>query len=160
MTNQPRFGGFYSMKASMPAIETTSAGAGALIKIFGVPALAGAAATALTFLFMWPKSRREAFVRFTSSILTSAILGPLLVIAMHSWWPSLFSSARDVTALYGADPALGMLFVSGPIMVLAGLPSWWLLGGVVLWLERRRGKDIAEMAHDAAEAVKDVRGAL
>jgi hypothetical protein len=148
------------MKASMPAIETTSAGASALIKIFGVPVLAGAAATALTFLFMWPRTRREAFVRLMATIATSGLLGPLLVIAVHSWAPGLFTSAAAVAALNGIDPALGMLFVAGPIMVLGGLPAWWVLGAIVLWLERRRGKDIGELAHDAAQAVKDVRGAL
>lgn len=148
------------MKDNMPALETTSAAAGGLIKIFGVPVLAGAAATALTFLFMWPRTRREAFVRFTCSIFTSAIFGPPLAIALHSWWPSLFESAAIVAKLNGADPAMGLLAVAGPLMVLAGLPAWWLLGGVVLWLERRQGRDIAEIAHDAAEAVKDVRGAL
>ena len=142
------------------AIETTSAGAGALIKIFGVPVLAGAAASALTFMFMWPRTRREAFIRFTCSIATSALLGPMLVFALHSWWPSLFESARAVIALNGADPAFGMLALAGPIMVLAGLPAWWVLGAIVLWLERRRGKDIGEIVQDAAQVVKDVRGAL
>lgn len=147
------------MKAHMP-IETTSAAGAAAAKIIGIPVLAGAAATALTFCFMWPNSRREAFVRFTSSILCSIILGPVCIAALHSWWPELFASARAIAAMEGLDPALGMLVVAGPVMMLAGLPAWWLLGGIVLWLERRRGKDIAEIAQDAAGAVKDVRGAL
>lgn len=149
-----------TMKENMPAIETTSAGASALIKIFGVPVLAGAAATALTFLFMWPRTRREAFIRLTCTIGTSGLLGPLLVVAMHSWWPTLFTSAATVASLNGADPTMGMLAVAGPIMVVAGLPAWWVLGALMLWLERRRGKDIGELAHDAAEVVRDVRGAL
>lgn len=147
------------MKDNMPAIETTSAAGGALIKIFGVPVLAGAAATALTFLFMWPRTRREAFIRFTCSICTSTILGPILVVALHSWWPSLFASAAAVAAMNGADPTMGVLAVAGPLMVLAGLPAWWVLGGIVLWLERRRGKDIGEIVHDAADVVKELRGA-
>lgn len=141
------------------AIETTAGGA-ALVKIFGVPVLAGAAATALIFLFMWPKTLHEAFLRLTASIAASGIFGPFAVMALHSWWPSLFDSAKAVTILYGGDPALGVLFVAGPVMVLAGLPAWWLIGGVIRWLDRRRDKDIGEIAHDAAEVVKDVRGAL
>ncbi|MGO4379708.1 hypothetical protein AB4Z19_15640 [Pseudoduganella sp. RAF19] len=140
------------------AIETAGVGAG--IKIFGLPVLAGSAAVALTFLFMWPNSRREAFVRFLSTILTSAILGPVLVIALHAWWPTLFTSAKEMAVMYGIDQALGMLFVSAPIMVLAGLPAWWVLGAIVLWLEKRRGKDIGEMAEDAAAVVKNVRSGL
>lgn len=141
------------------AIETTAGGA-ALIKIFGVPVLAGAAATALVFLFMWPKTLHEAFLRLACTIATSGIFGPFAVMALHSGWPSLFDSAKAVTILYGADPALGVLFVGGPVMVLAGLPAWWLIGGGIRWLERRRDKDLGELAHDAAEVVRDVRGAL
>jgi hypothetical protein len=148
------------MKETMPALETTSAAGGALIKIFGAPVLAGAAATALVFLFMWPKTLREAFLRLTSTIATSALFGPFLVMAVHSWWPSLFDSAKAVTILYGGDPAMGVLFVAAPVMVAAGLPAWWLIGGVIRWLDRRRDKDIGEMVHDAAEVVKDARGAL
>jgi hypothetical protein len=140
------------------SIETTAGGA--LIKIFGVPVLAGAAATGLAFLFMWPKSLKEAAIRFVCTLVASAIAGPFLVIAAHSWWPSLFLSAGEVTVLYGMPAELGVLFVAAPFLVLAGLPAWWILGGLVLWLDRRRGKDLAELAHDAAAAVKDVREAL
>ena len=147
------------MKATMP-IETTTAAGGALIKIFGVPVLAGAAATAFAFLFMWPKTLKEAFMRLMCTIATSGIAGPFLVIAVHSWWPSLFDSAKAVAALYGADPALGVLFVSGPLLVVAGLPAWWVIGGVVRWLDRRKDKDIGEMVHDAVEVVKDAKGML
>ena len=141
------------------SLETTAAG-GALIKIFGVPVLAGAAAAALGFLIMWPRTLREAFIRLVCTIMASAIAGPLLVIAVHSWWPSLFASAGDVAALTGTGREMGFLFVAAPFLVIAGLPAWWIVGGIVRWFEKRQGKDIAEMAQDAAAAVRDVRGAL
>lgn len=146
------------MKETM-SIETTAAG-GALIKIFGVPVLAGAAAAALAFLFMWPRSMREAAIRLTCTIMSSAIIGPFVVIAVHTWWPSLFTSAASVAGLYGSDPAMGFLFVAAPMLVMSGLPAWWIIGAIVLWLDKRRGKDIGELAHDAAAAVHDVRGSL
>lgn len=148
------------MKATMPAIETTSAAGGALIKIFGVPVLAGAAASALVFLFMWPRTLREAFLRLASTIAVSSIFGPVAVMMLHSWWPSLFDSSKAVVTMYGADPTMGVLFVAGPVMALAGLPAWWIVGGLVRWLDKRRDKDLGELAHDAAEVVRDVRGAL
>ncbi|MCC7703983.1 hypothetical protein IGS59_17240 [Janthinobacterium sp. GW460P] len=141
------------------ALETTAAG-GALIKLFGVPVLAGAAATSLGFMFMWPQSTKEAFIRFCSSIIISTFLGPLLVAAVLSWWPSLFDSAKTVAGLYGGDPATGFLFIAAPLMVAAGLPAWWVLGASVRWFDKRRGKDIGELAVDAAAVVKDVRGVL
>lgn len=142
----------------------SSAAAGAagsaLLKIFGFPIAAGAAATALAFLFMWPKTVKEAFVRFTCSILMSGLAGPFAVSAVHSWWPGLFSSAKELAALYGADPALGILFVGAPLLVITALPAWWILGGLVLWFEKRKGKDIAEIAGDAADAFNQVRTKL
>ena len=102
------------------AIETTAAG-GALIKIFGIPVLAGAAATSLGFMFMWPKSAKEVFVRFFVTIVFSVLMGPALVVAVRSWWPSLFENAKDMAVMYGSDPALGFLFIAAPLMVAAGL---------------------------------------
>lgn len=139
-------------------VET--AASGALIKIFGVPVLAGALAAALGYLFMWPKTRTEAFVRFLVSIITSVVVGPVVVVIVRSWWPDLFESAKHIAGLYGADPALGFLFIAAPLMVMVGLPAWWVMGACVRWLDKRREKDIGEMAVDAAGIVKDVRGAL
>jgi hypothetical protein len=145
------------MKENM-SLEATAAGS--VIKVFGVPVLAGAAATGLAFLFMWPKTIKEAAIRLACTIVASAIAGPFLVIAVHSWWPSLFASAGEVAGMYKMPYELGMLFVSAPLLVLAGLPAWWILGGIVLWFDRRRGKDLGELAHDAAEMVRDVRSTL
>jgi hypothetical protein len=141
-------------------IETTAAAGGALLKYFGVPVAAGAIATSLAFMFMWPKTVKEAFVRFLCTILSSSILGPVLVVMVRSWWPSLFDAARDVAVMYGSDPALGFLFIAGPLMVVAGLPAWWIIGAAVRWFDKRKDKDIGELMQDAAEAVKDARGAL
>jgi hypothetical protein len=142
----------------MPVPDSTSIHAAALVQILALPVAAGMAATALTFLFMWPRTRREALVRFTCSVCTAALLGPLLLAALHSWWPTLFESARVVAVLYGAPAALGVMAVACPVLVLAGLPAWWVIGAIVLWLEHRRGKDIGELVHDAAQVVREARG--
>jgi len=141
------------------ALETTAAG-GALIKIFGIPVLAGAAATSLGFMFMWPKTKKEAFARFFVTIISSFLLGPALVVAVRSWWPGLFENAKEVAVLYDSEPALGFLFIAAPLMVAAGLPAWWVLGATVRWLDKRKDKDIGEIARDAAAVVRDVRGGL
>ncbi|WBS00216.1 hypothetical protein OU994_18010 [Pseudoduganella sp. SL102] len=140
------------------SLET--AGGAAAIKFFGVAVLTAAGATALGFLFMWPRTIREAFVRFASSIACSFTFGPLLAMAVHSHWPGLFTSARELGTLYGGDPLAGVLVAAAPFMVLAALPAWWLLGGLVRWLDKRRDKDLAEIATDAAAVVKTVREAL
>ena len=49
----------------MPVPDIIPFSAGALVQIMALPVAAGAAATALTFLFMWPRTRREAPVSYT-----------------------------------------------------------------------------------------------
>lgn len=63
-------------------------------------------------------------------------------------------------AQYGGAPALGILFVAGPVMALAGLLAWRIIGGLVHWPDKRRNKGIGESVHHVAEVVKDARGAL
>lgn len=139
------------------AVETAGA-TGAILKLFGIPLFTGTAATALGFMFMWPKSPKEAFIRIGSTILFSTIFGPALVITLRSTMPSLFEAAREVAILYGADPALGFLFIAAPVFVAAGLPAWWLMGATVRWLNKRRKKDIGELALEVSEQLRKMRG--
>lgn len=137
---------------------TTSAVSGvALFKFFGGSVLASTLALAIGFMFLWPKTIKEAFVRITCTVLASTFFGPLMVMALHSWWPSLFDSAKTVAALSGADPFVGLLFIAAPVMVLAGLPAWWVLGALVRWLDRRRNKDLGEMIGDVRQLFKDTK---
>lgn len=135
-------------------VSSGTAGGLALLKVFGVHLSASAIAVALGFLFLWPKTMKEAFIRVFCTVVASSVFGPVLVIAVFAWWPGLFHAADGVAAVYRIDPLLTKLFVAAPIMVLAGLPAWWILGGLVLWFERRRNKDLGEMVADARNIIK------
>ena len=135
---------------------TTTAASGALIKIFGVPLIAGSLAAAMGFMVLWPNSKREAFARFATSIISSATLGPLLVVWLRANNPGLFDAAKAVAVLYGADNTIGFLFIAAPIMVVAGLPSWWIIGAFVRWFDNRKDKDIGQMIKDAKSTVKEM----
>ena len=130
-------------------ISVTTAAGGALIKIFGIPVLTGSLAAALGFIFLWPRTPREAFARFACSIISSATAGPLLVIWLRSYSPPMFDGARAVAIMYGVEPALGFLFIAAPILVISGLPAWWVIGAAVRWLDNRREKDLGAMVRDA-----------
>jgi len=131
---------------------TTGAGAAAL-KFFGATVLASAAATALGFLFLWPKTLREAFVRFASALFCSFTLGPALAFAARAQWPGMFASAQDLGQLYG-DPQAGVLIAAAPFLVFAALPAWWLFGWFYRWVDNRRDKDLGEVLQDGAAAIK------
>lgn len=135
---------------------TTTAASGALLKFFGLPIAAGSIAAAWGFIFLWPRTKGEAFARFSSSIISSAVFGPLLVVWLRSYAPSLFESAKAVAKMYDAEETIGFLFLAAPIMVAAGLPAWWVIGGFVRWFDNRRDKDIGEMLLEVKSTVKEL----
>jgi len=148
----------WSKKMPEPTTGAAAAG-GALLKYFGLQvAAAGAVAAALGFLVLWPKSRREGFARLVVTIMCSMVVGPVLVTALHAKMPDLFASAKTVAEMSGLDPAMGLMFVTSPLLVAAGLPGWWVVGGIVRWFEKRRDKDAGEMMQDAADTARSVLG--
>jgi hypothetical protein len=130
-------------------ISTTSTGGLALIKLFGGTTLAASAAVTLGFLFLWPKTLKEACLRILCTLICSTFFGPFFVIAVHAWWPTLFASAAAVAASAGAPDMIGLLFLAAPILVMAGLPAWWVVGATVRWLEKRREQDLGQLVAEA-----------
>lgn len=139
---------------SEPVTGTTVGGV-ALFKFFGGSMLASTVAVAVGFLFMWPRTIKEAFIRIACTVLASTMFGPVMVMALHSWWPSLFESAKTVARQAGMPDMMGFLFLASPVMVLAGLPAWWVLGATVRWLEKRRNKDLGEIIGDVRQLFTD-----
>lgn len=140
--------------------STAAASGAVLVKIFGAPAVAAAVASALGFAFMWPHTKKEAFWRFFVTLLSSFFLGPLLVIGARAFMPSLFDAARAIAVEYGTDPSFGIVFISAPLLVVSALPSWWILGALVRWLDKRKAQDLGEIVHDAAEMVREARSVI
>ncbi|AOZ06541.1 hypothetical protein [Cupriavidus malaysiensis] len=140
---------------SEPISGSAAAGAAgtAIAKYFGVQLGAGAIAAALGFMVLWPKTKREGFARLASSIMASIVFGPAVVAFAHARMPDMFNSARAMGASLGMAPEFGMLYASAPFLVIAGLPAWWVIGAVVRWFEKRRGKDIAELMADAKKGL-------
>lgn len=146
-------------------METQAAGAaaaagGSAFKLWGIPIFASAIAIALGFTCMWPETKKEGFQRMFCALIASFFFGPVIVITIHSFFPSIFSSATALALQYGIDPALGMFFIATPVLVLPAIAAWWVFGGFVIWFEKRKGKGIDELAQDAAQAVKNVKEAM
>ncbi|WP_134570640.1 hypothetical protein, partial [Pseudomonas aeruginosa] len=82
------------------------------------------------------RTMKEGFARLFCTIVASSVFGPILVVYLHSKRPELFESAHVVAGLYQLEPAVGLLFVSAPLLVIAGLPAWWLIGAALRLFER------------------------
>lgn len=136
---------------SEPASST--AGGIALWKIAGGILGIGVVASALGFMVLMPKTPREALLRIFATMAGSAFLGPLVVAAAYSRWPEVFAAGATLAQNMGMESWLGMFMVAAPMLAIAGLPFWWVLGAAVLWLERRKAKDLGEMIADARQVL-------
>jgi hypothetical protein len=113
----------------------------------------GIVASAIGFMVLWPKTVKEGVARIGTTILGSAVFGPAAAIAAYQKWPELFNAAVTMATKAGLDPIYGWISAGAPFMVLAGLPVWWIGGAIALWFERRKDKDIAELAQDAKRSI-------
>lgn len=158
--SDPRASSFATISGvSMSDPATSTAGGIAAWKIisglFGVSVLA----SILGFLVVWPRTVREAAVRATATVLGSVFFGPFAAVAAYFKWPGMYAAGIELAQRLGAGEwslFVGAGMVATPFICMAGLPFWWLLGGVVLYLEKRRGKDIGELARDVAADAKAV----
>ncbi|MGE0497042.1 MAG: hypothetical protein AB7I35_01290 [Ramlibacter sp.] len=138
----------------MPEPSSSSAAGGlAAWKLGGAILGIGVVASALGFLVLLPKTPREAALRALATMCGSALFGPVLVAALYSRWPELFGAGVTLASQAGLESWVGMFVVGAPILAIAGLPFWWVLGAAVLWFDRRSGKDLGEMAADARRDV-------
>lgn len=98
------------------------------------------------------REMRDAARRLAAGMLCSFIAGPALAFKAIDTFPWLLSSWMNVLNAHGAgsDRALWAYLAAGaPFIAVTGLLGFWVVAAVVLWFERRKGKDIGEMARDA-----------
>lgn len=135
---------------------SSSAGAGwVAIKIaagFGVPAMLAAI---LGLLILPPRTAREFTVRICTTVVCSFVFGPLLAVLLAAWMPGILDSAHWMAERSGLNfPQLSMFYVLGPCMLIAGLPSWWVLGAYMRWTSRLQDEDAVDWLSDAFSAFR------
>lgn len=145
------------MKGSVVTEPFGSIGGAAAAKAIGGILAIGVVASALGFLVLLPRTVKEAACRALATMAGSALVGPFLVAAAFYKWPEVFASGAQLATHFGLEPWFGYFAIAAPLLAMAGLPFWWILGALVLWFEKRKAKDIGELAADAGA---DVRTAI
>src|SRR5690606_14731990 len=125
-------------------MEPTSTSAGGIfaLKATFIQAIIASLAGVLGFILIRPRTVREAVWRFLGAAISSVIFGPLVVAAIHSFWPSLLASAN--TLAQGDGIGFTALYFTAPIQIASGLPIWWLLGLGARWMESNQGLDLPQ----------------
>jgi hypothetical protein len=79
----------------------------------------------------------------------------LLAALLIAWAPGVLDSAHWLASLSGFEyPSLSMFYVLGPCMLIAGLPSWWIIGGYIRWTSRLQNEDAGDWLADALRAFR------
>lgn len=127
----------------------TGAGGAALIKWIGIPVIAASLAASLTFVFMPPVTHREFISRLFVTFIGSFTLGPILYFWFMSQFPGVLDLAlRELTGVAGLDAGMVKVSLSAPFLIAGGLPGWYVLGWAFRWMERRKNRDLAEIASE------------
>lgn len=129
--------------------------------------LISAIAAGFGIAIAWPTTPREAFYRFSFAFAGSFFLGlPFSLIGWHQW-PWFFTDTISlavnllphvgwgITAVEAKF--VGIIGAATPFLFAGALFSWWVTRALVLWFERRKNKDIGQLAEDAAKTIKDIR---
>ena len=127
--------------------EPTSTGAGsyAVYKLaiaYGLPPMI---ISIVVMLMTQPRSAREWIVGLTTTVVGSICGGAFLI--EYYEWQSLVNSTNGLIAMFG------MVFG-------CGLPWWVLVRSFFSWTEKRKNKDIKELAVDAIDAYNDVKNKI
>ncbi len=128
------------MFSTMPEPTTSSAAGGfAAYKLAVALGLPAGLAAIVVMLWIQPKSPREWAMALICTVMSSICGGAALVqhLGMQDW----------------ANTTIGLLGLGGLIFA-CGLPGWVLVRAGFAWIEKRKGKDLAELVHDVREAAK------
>lgn len=127
------------MQHLMP--EASSAGGYAAYKLAIALGLPAGLAAIVVMLWAQPQSKREWAMALITTVMSS-IGGGAAVVQYMGWqdW---------------GDSYLGLIAVGG-IIFACGLPGWVVVRAAFAWAEKRKGKDLGELARDAADTVKDL----
>lgn len=131
------------MKTMSEPVSSSGAAGFAAYKLamaYGVPACLAAV---LVMLIAQPKSKREWAAALISTVSGSIYGGAFAIryFGLHTWTEEVDSAV-----------------MLGGVYLVCGLPAWVLIRAGFAWVERRKSKDIAELALDAQDAFNKVRG--
>ena len=94
----------------------------------------------------------DAARRLAAGLISSFVLGPPLAIKFIEWQPGML--AHWLKLLGAGNELWAYVATAAPIVAVTALAGFWIVAGFMAWFAKRAGKDIGEMAADAAATAK------
>jgi len=122
--------------------EPISASAGGFALTKAIPIFGPVLAAIIVMCMATPKTKREWVAALTSTVAMSLFGGSAVVsyLKISDW----------------AHTSIGLMGITG-ICFVCGLPAWLIVRALFAWMEKQKGKDIAELAKEVAKEVKDIK---
>lgn len=159
MSGQPTYRYKKEIK-NMPEPTTTATGVTLLIykiALILLPIGTSLVALVLGLRFVPMRKGHEAedmINRSLACFVSGFFLGIPFLVFIYSHAPGLFESAMKLADLAMLPPVTGFFVLTASGMLLCAIPGPWILAGLFLWLERRKGKDLGEMVSDVRQTIK------
>lgn len=132
--------------------STASAFAGHKLVLLALPIFASLIAFWLGLRFVPLRAgheRHDLINRVMACLVSSFVAGVTALVLLMQHIPGAFQAAAQLALLAQLPAEAGFFIVTTCVLIVCGIPGPWFLAAVFLWVERQRGKDIAEVAHDA-----------
>ncbi|WP_431274223.1 hypothetical protein ACQ858_19525 [Variovorax ureilyticus] len=84
--------------------------------------------------------------RVIACLVSSFIVGTTALVLLMNHKPSIFEAGASLAQIASFPPEAGFFVITGCVFVVSSIPGPWIVAAVFLWLERRKGHDIAEIA--------------
>ena len=139
--------------AAMTEPATTAAGtaAGYKIALLSLPVIASLIAFWLGMRFVPLRpghTWNDLLNRILGCLASSFIFGTAALVLLMQHKPGIFTAGAALAQLGTFPPEVGFFVITGCVFVVSSIPGPWIVAAAFLWLERRKDRDIAELAAD------------
>lgn len=145
--------------------EPTTAAAGGIagykLALFSLPVIASLLAFWLGLRFVPLRSedpRGDMLNRVLACLVSGFAIGVPLLVMLMQHMPGFFAAGVQLALMAELPAVAGFFVITGCVLVVSSMPGPWIVAAVFIWLERRKGKDIAEMAQEVREDVANIVG--
>lgn len=152
-----------TQEATTMSDPTAGAGtfAGYKLALFSLPIVASLIAFWLGLRFVPLRTedpRADLINRVMACLVSAFLLGIPALVALMQHMPGAFNAGTALAVVASLPPIAGFFAITLCVFVVCSIPGPWLMAAVFLWLQRRKGKDIAELVHDVREEVGHIVG--
>lgn len=137
---------------------TSAAGtfAGYKLALLSLPVVASLIAFWLGMRFVPLRTadpRGDLLNRVLACLVSGFVLGVPCLVFLMQHWPGIFDAGVRLAIIAAMPEIAGFFVITFCVFVVCSIPGPWIVAGVFLWLERRKGKTITEIAQDLRDEV-------